>query len=174
VSHVSQKISELSVLQGGWSLVPHTSEVEFHTKIMRLVPVRGTIKAIAGSAYVGPDGSIEGTLILDATTIDTGIKKRDVHLRTADFFDADNHPMIAFAADSVRRYPSGRFEVAGTLTLHGQTRSLTTFVEIRHDAIEAVVSASIQLDRTEWGVGPTRFGPSNIVGVSVTARFIRE
>jgi polyisoprenoid-binding protein YceI len=97
VSQVSQNLNDLSALEGHWSLDLDATTVEFHTKIMRVIPVRGTMKPIEGGARVGSDGAIDGRLILDATTIDTGIKKRDVHLRTADFFDANSHPKIIFA-----------------------------------------------------------------------------
>jgi polyisoprenoid-binding protein YceI len=174
MSQVSQNLNSLSPLEGHWSLDPGTTTVEFHTKIMRVIPVRGTIKAVSGGARVGPDGAVGGNLILDVATIDTGIKKRDAHLRTADFFDADTYPAIEFNTQSARRYPSGSFEVVGSLALHGQTRPLTTLVEIRHLHNEAILSANIDLDRTEWGVGRVRFGPSTAARILITARFVRE
>ncbi|HEY1988135.1 MAG TPA: YceI family protein [Acidimicrobiales bacterium] len=174
MSQVSQNFNELSALEGHWSLDRDRTTVEFHTKIMRVIPVRGTIKAIEGGARVGTDGAIDGNLILDAATIDTGIKKRDAHLRTADFLDTDRHPTIAYTAQSVRKIPSGGYEVVGSLSIHGQTRPLITFVEIQHVPTEVSVSANIDLDRTAWGVGRTRLGPSTTAGVVIKARFIRE
>jgi polyisoprenoid-binding protein YceI len=174
MSQVSQHLSGLSGLEGRWSLDPERTTVEFHTKIMRVVPVRGTIKAIEGRAIVGTDGIVDGTLILDIATIDTGIKKRDIHLRSADFFDADSFPRIIFAAQSARRYPSGRIEVAGSLTLHGETQPLTTFVEIQLGSTDAILSANIEMDRTAWGIGRTRPGLSTSARVEVTAHFVRE
>jgi polyisoprenoid-binding protein YceI len=111
VSNISQNLSDLSSLDGQWSLDPERTTVEFHTKIMRVISVRGSIRAIEGGARFVTDGAVEGNLILDATTIDTGIKKRDAHLRTADFFDTDKFPTIIFEAQSARRFPSGEFEV---------------------------------------------------------------
>jgi polyisoprenoid-binding protein YceI len=174
VPHVSQTLSDLPVLEGQWSLDPDRTTVEFHTKIMRVISVKGRIKATEGRASVVTDGSIDGTLILDVATIDTGIKKRDDHLRTADFFDADRYPTIEFMAQSARRLSSGGFEVRGNLTIHGQTRPLITLVEIRHLPTEVSVSANIELDRTAWGVGRTRLGPSTAARVVVTAHFVRE
>ncbi|HEX3796928.1 MAG TPA: YceI family protein [Acidimicrobiales bacterium] len=172
--HVSQNPSDISVLEGRWSLDPDRTTVEFRTKIMRVIPVKGRIKAVEGGASVVTGGSIDGTLVLDVGTIDTGIKKRDDHLRTADFFDADRYPTIEFAAQSARRLSSGEFEVAGNLTIHGQTRPLMTLVELHHQPTEVRVSANIELDRTAWGVGPTRLGPSTSAQIVVVAHFVRE
>jgi polyisoprenoid-binding protein YceI len=175
VSQISQTLNDLSSLEGHWSLDPEKTTVEFHTKIMRVLPVRGSIKATEGGASVGADGAIDGVLILDAATIDTGIKKRDTHLLTADFFDADNFPTIVFTAQSARRMPSGRHEITGSLALHGQTRPLTIHAEIHHGSTEVTVSATnIDIDRTAWGVGRKRLGPSTTSRIVVHAHFFRD
>jgi polyisoprenoid-binding protein YceI len=174
MSQVSQNLNDLSALVGRWSLDLNRTTVEFHTKLLRVVTVRGTIKAVEGGASVGPDGAIDGTLILDAATINTGIKKRDAHLRTADFFDTDRFPTIVFTAHSARLHSSEGIEVVGSLDLHGQTRPLTALVGIRHDQAEARVSANFDVDRTVWGVGRARFGPSTAARVVLTAHFVKE
>lgn len=174
MSQVSQNLIDLSAFDGYWSLNPDRTTVEFHTKIMRVIPVKGRIKATEGGVRLGTDGDIDGSLILDVATIDTGIKKRDAHLRSADFFDADRYPTIIFTAQSVGTFQSGRSELKGSITLHGQTRPLTTLVEIEHVPTEVRVSANINLDRTAWGVGRTRLGPSTTAHVVVEARFVRK
>jgi polyisoprenoid-binding protein YceI len=174
VPYVSQNLSDLSDLEGQWCLDLSRTTVEFHTKIMRVIPVKGRIKAIEGRGSVVDDGSIDGSLVLDVASIDTGIKKRDDHLRTTDFFDADQYPTIEYRAQSARRLPSGEFEVTGTLTIHGQTRPLINQVEIQHLPTEVVVSANIELDRTAWGIGRARLGPPTAARVVVTAHFVRS
>lgn len=173
MSQVSQNLNDLSALEGRWSLDLERTTVEFHTKIMRVVPVRGTIKAIEGGACVGTDGAIDGNLILDAGTIDTGIKKRDAHLQTADFFDVDRHPHMIFTAHSAHRVASGRFEVIGSLTIHGRTRPLTTITEIHHVSTEINVSAKIDLNRSAWDVGRTLPGLATTTRIVVKACFVR-
>jgi polyisoprenoid-binding protein YceI len=172
VPQLSQNVNDLSALVGHWSLDLDRTTVEFHTKIMRVIPVRGRIRAIEGGASVS-EGAVDGNLILDVATIDTGINKRDVHLRTADFFDADRYPTIVFTAQSARKSASGGIEVVGSLTLHGQTRPLITVVEMQHAPTEVSVSATIDLDRTAWGIGRTRLGPSTAARVVVKACFVR-
>lgn len=174
MSQVSQNLNDLSGLEGHWTLDPDSTTVEFHTKMMRVVSVKGRIKATEGGVRVGTDGEIDGNLILDVNTIDTGIKRRDVHLRSPDFFDSDRYPTIVFTVQSVCGVRSGRLELMGSLTVHGQTRPLTALVEISHSATEATISANIDLDRTAWGVGRRRLGPSTTARIVATARFVRQ
>jgi polyisoprenoid-binding protein YceI len=171
---VRQQYIDLSTLEGGWTLEPEGTFVEFHTKLMRVVPVKGHIKAIKGSVTVDSDGAIDAILVLDATTMDTGIKKRDAHLRTADFLDVDKYPTMIFAAQSARRYPSGQFELMGSLTLHGQSRPLTMFVEVEQTSAAVTASAEVLIDRTAWGVGRARLGLATATRVEVTARFVKQ
>ena len=58
-----------------------------------------------------------------AASIDTKNTRRDTHLRSADFFDSDNHPDITFTADDIQASGQGAM-VTGTLTVHGRTRPL--------------------------------------------------
>ena len=91
---------------------------------MGLIPVRGVFREVSGSGTVSPDGTATGTLLVAAASIDTQNTKRDTHLRSADFFDSDNHPDISFTADDIR--PSGQgVAVTGSLTIRGRTRPLS-------------------------------------------------
>ena len=83
-------------------LDPDRTSIVFHTKAFWVFPVKGTAKAIEGAGTVGADGSISGTLVIDAASIDTKLKRRDAHLRTADFFEVERFPAITFEATSGR------------------------------------------------------------------------
>ncbi len=69
---------------------------------MWIVPVKGTAKALSGDGHVGADGSVQGTLVIDAASINTKNKKRDAHLRTDDFFEVDKYPTLTFTVDGGR------------------------------------------------------------------------
>ncbi len=64
-----------------------------------------------------------------AASIDTGIEKRDKHLRSPDFFDAEAHANLTFKSTKVTEKSDGVYEVTGDLTMHGKTKSYT--VEVR-------------------------------------------
>jgi len=109
-----------------WHIDPHHSLAEFSARHMMLSKVRGRFTGVTGSIVDAVDepkySSVKAQI--DVTTLITGDPQRDEHLRSADFFDVDKHPTIAF----VSRRVSGsreRFSVTGDLTIRGQTREVT-------------------------------------------------
>ena len=83
----------VAVATGLWQLDPSATTVAVRQKTMwGLVTVKGAFTAVTGQGEVRADGSAVGTLTLRAASLDTGNAKRDTHLKSADFFDADNHP----------------------------------------------------------------------------------
>ena len=94
---------------GRWVLDPAGSRAEFHVKhFWGAVTVHGSFGQITGEGSVGPDGTVTGRVCIEASSLGTGNKKRDEHLRSADFFDAGRHPQVVLtvtAATPVGRRP---------------------------------------------------------------------
>ena len=81
-----------------------------------MVPVKGVFREVTGSGTVSAAGDVAGTITVAAGSIDTKMKKRDDHLRSADFFDVANTPDITFTVEQVT--PSGEgVTVTGALTV---------------------------------------------------------
>ena len=95
---------------GAWVLAPEKTTVRFRTKSMWILPVKGTAGALRGNTDAGSDGAVNGTLGIDAASFDTQNKKRDVHLRSEDFFEVAKSPTI-FCAKEVRLAASRRMAV---------------------------------------------------------------
>jgi polyisoprenoid-binding protein YceI len=92
---------------------------------------------------------------IEVASIDTGISKRDTHLRSADFFDAQKFPAITFKSRAVKRTGERQAEVAGDLTMHGITRPMILHVEMLSQAADGrsrwkVTTAP--LSRREFGL----------------------
>jgi polyisoprenoid-binding protein YceI len=139
-------------LSGDWVLDPRSSSIRLKSKVMGLIPVNGVFREITGAGTVRPDGEISGTLTVAAASIDTGNTRRDIHLRSPDFFDSGNHPDITFAADGIR--PAGRGAVlTGALTVRGQTEPLSVdaAVSVQGDG-EVLLDASVQINRADFGL----------------------
>lgn len=156
---------------GKWVLDPDRTSIVFHTKAMWVFPAKGTAKAIEGVGTVDPDGGLSGTLVIDAASIDTKNKKRDAHLRTADFFEVERFPTITFEVTSGRLAGSGKLELTGTLTVHGQTRPLSVVADLSVAADSVTVSTEVAIDRSEWGLSLTPFGAGLKNNVMINARF---
>lgn len=164
---------ELRDFVGKWVLDPDRTSIVFHTKAMWVFPTKGAAKAIEGLGTVSTDGALSGTLIIDAASIDTKNKKRDAHLRTADFFDVETFPTITFEATGGRLADSGKLELAGTLTVHGRTRPLTVVADLSVADDTVTVSAEVAIDRSEWGLSLTPFGAGLKNRIMISAYFGR-
>lgn len=107
------------------------STAQFAVKHMMVSTVRGEFRKLAGTANLDDRNlaasSIEASI--DASTIDTGVDKRDEHLRSADFFDVAKHPKITFKSTEVKKAGVEKYKVTGNLTLHGVTKRVVLEVE---------------------------------------------
>jgi polyisoprenoid-binding protein YceI len=137
---------------GTWKVDPVHSSVEFQVKHLGIATVKGQFKEFEGTLEVTPDGvSAHGTV--QTASVDTREPQRDAHLRSADFFDADQNPEITFKSSAVRSIDDEDFEIEGDFTLHGITRPLTLNAtlegtETDHEGHPRVgISAKAQISR---------------------------
>ena len=109
---------------------PETSELTFHAT-SRLMNADGRFSRFAGDVTVDPAdlNTARVTVSVEAASLDTGISRRDRHLRREDFFDVEKFPAITF--ESLRVEGAGRrLLVVGRLTLHGVTREMRVPVDV--------------------------------------------
>ncbi len=108
--------AEHGLPDGVWNVDAQRSEVSFAVKEMwGLRTVRGVFTWVDGNLKVQGDDAA-GALTIDAESVDTGNARRDEHLRSADFFDVDQHPQIVFTARGVTSH-DGRLTIAGYLAI---------------------------------------------------------
>ena len=113
-----------------YAIDPSHSTVEFIARHMMITKVRGRFGAVQGTIVV-PDGSdrpSEVDVTIDAKSIDTREEQRDAHLRSADFFDTENTPVIAFKSSHIEG-TADDFKITGELSMHGVTREVTLNAE---------------------------------------------
>ncbi len=114
-----------------WIFEPGHTEAEFRSRHMMVTWVRGLFKDIHGQMEFDWDTCLETTFEgeIDATKLWTGEPMRDDHLRSADFFDTDNHPRIPFKGRFVRRTGADSFEAEAELTIRGNTQTVPLAVD---------------------------------------------
>lgn len=99
------------------------------------------------------------TALIDVTTIDTGIRLRDAHLRSSQFFDASRYPQMTFYSTFVEKVGDGSWRVVGNLTVRDITKEvvLQTVYEGQtphpDGSRRAAFSASTILSRRTFGLG---------------------
>jgi polyisoprenoid-binding protein YceI len=114
-----------------WKIDPAHSSADFKVKHMMISHVKGSFSGLSGTLNENPadptQSSVEATV--DISTISTGDAQRDAHLKSADFFDQEKYPTMAFKSAEVIKKGEGEYAVTGDLTLHGVTRPVTFAVE---------------------------------------------
>ncbi len=148
---------------------PEASEITFRAT-SRLMNAEGHFGRFSGDVVADPAGLTGAriSLTIDAASLETGIEMRDKHLRSADFFDIERFPTIAF--QSVRVESAGRrATVMGRLTLHGVTREIAVPVDVQITETALVASGEFIVNRGEYAMNYNSF--LNPIGNEVRVAF---
>jgi polyisoprenoid-binding protein YceI len=143
---------------GTWSIDPIHSEVGFSVRHMMVSKVRGKFTKFSGEIVTGEDilGS-SVTAEIDLASIDTGAEQRDGHLRSPDFFDTDNHPVMTYQATGLRA-DGDDYVLDGELTLKGVTKNVPLTLELNgfgpdaYGGTRAGFTATGEINRQDFGV----------------------
>jgi polyisoprenoid-binding protein YceI len=107
------------------------SDIFFTVRHMVITKVRGRFLKWEGTLVLDeqdlPESRVE--VSIDAASISTGDEKRDGHLRSADFLDAEKFPKLTFKSTKVEKVPGDKLKVTGDLTIRDVTKSVTLDVE---------------------------------------------
>ncbi|WP_069386333.1 YceI family protein [Cellulosimicrobium cellulans] len=143
---------------GTYALDASHSHAAFTVRHAGISKVRGTLAITGGAITVGDDlESTSVTAELDAASVSTGDDNRDNHLRSADFWDAENKPTWAFTSTSVTA-DGDDYVVAGDLTINGVTKPVELATEFAGTATDpfgnprAGFEATTQISRKEFGL----------------------
>lgn len=113
-----------------WNVDTAHSSLEFVVKHMMISKAKGNFNNFEATIEADPkdltDSKIEFTI--DPSSIDTRNKDRDDHLRSADFFDIENHPKVTFVATEIKKKSDRNYDVTGDLTIRGTTKPVTVDV----------------------------------------------
>lgn len=143
-----------------WTIDQSHTTAGFSVKHMMVTNVHGTFGKVEGTiTYDGADVStIAADITIDAASINTNNERRDTHLRSADFFDVENHPTLTFRSKRVEEVGDGRFRLIGDLTMRGVTKEVALDVEGPSPVINAGrvfkvgASASTSINRQDFGL----------------------
>jgi polyisoprenoid-binding protein YceI len=145
---------------GTWEIDPSHQSFEFVARHL-MAKVRGKFPGVSGAATVAEvpgDSALE--IEIDTTTVDTGDAIRDGHLRSNDFFGAEDHPTISFRSTGVRPGDGENlWKVDGELTIKGTTRPVTVDLEFLGGAVDPWGNQRIgfsgvvaEVNREDWGL----------------------
>lgn len=154
-----------------WYIDPAHSQVTFSVKHMMVSTVRGRLGKLSGRLELDPKApeKADFEIGVDVRGIDTGDPKRDGHLRSGDFFDAEKHPEIVFKSNAIFPKGDGRYAASGELTVRGVTRPASFDIELTGIGVDGQggqhlgATATTTLDRTAFGLTWNMPVPSGVL-----------
>lgn len=146
-------------ISGDYTLDPTHTRIGFSTRHAMVTTVRGQFTEFSGTAHVDAanPGASKVALSIQTASIDTGVADRDAHLRSADFFNADENKEITFVSTHVERNGDD-WVITGDLTINQITKPVTVPFELTGSAQDPFGNLRIgfeggtAISRKEWGV----------------------
>ena len=143
---------------GTWTLDPAHTEVAFSVRHAGISKVRGVFSDVSGELNVAEDASqSNGQVVVGMNSVDTKNETRDNHVRSAEFFDVENHPQMTYKITGLE-LNDGEGTVTGELTLRGVTKPVKLDAEFNGVAVDAFgvtragFTASTSISRKEFNV----------------------
>ncbi len=154
-------------VQPNWTILEEVSYVSFSIKNMGTT-VTGRFDSPYGIIYFNPSEPEKAffDVKVDVRTIDTGIRKRDRHLLSADFFEADTYPYIYFTAESVQK-KGKQYEVTGKMKLKYTTSRITIPFQFIDNGEQGLFSGNMTINRFDYGVGGNYFTMGEEVQIEI-------
>ena len=132
-----------------WKIDSAHSEVGFKVKHLVISTVSGKFNSFEGKLEGDPEDLTNAkiTFSADIDSIDTGNEQRNGHLKSADFFDAANHPKLNFTSTSIEKKEDSEYKVTGNLEIRGTTKPVTLNVEFGgiHDNLYGQTVAGFEI-----------------------------
>lgn len=161
---------------GVWNLVPAHSAITFKVKnFWGLINVKGQFTEFNGDGQLTGKGSVFGRLDIDVASLRTGIGRRDKHLLSADFFDAERFPKITVVVTALQPKAGKGAELRASFSIKGVTDPVPLAVTITElDDGSVQIAGEAQIERSQFDLGWNKLGMvSGGVTASAQAVFVR-
>jgi polyisoprenoid-binding protein YceI len=153
-------VETLESLTGEYTIDAAHSRLGFAARHAMVTKVRGQFNEFDGTAHLDFADPTKSTaeVTIKAESVDTHNEQRDAHLRTNDFFDAPNYPLITFRSTSVEKVDDERFALTGDLTIKETTKPVTIEFEFSGTAVDPFgnvrvgFEGSTTINRRDWKV----------------------
>jgi len=144
---------------GEYAIDPAHTAVEFVGRHLMITKVRGRFADVSGTITIDDEPERSHVEVeVKVASLDTGNGDRDGHLRSPDFLNVDQYPIITFRSTKVEAARSGTWAVSGDLTVRDVTRPITLEVDLDGAGASptgderVAFSAATDFDREDWGL----------------------
>ncbi|MEU8582769.1 YceI family protein [Streptomyces abikoensis] len=150
----------LAALTGDYTIDPAHSSIGFTVRHAMVTNVKGSFPQHEGTLRLDGSDPARSTAAIDVRidSVDTGIKDRDAHLLSDDFFDAEAFPLMTFRSTAAERVGGDRYRLTGDLTIKDVTRPLSIDLEFNGSATDVYgnervgFEGSAEILRSDWGL----------------------
>ncbi|HXY54336.1 MAG TPA: YceI family protein [Nitrospirota bacterium] len=114
-----------------WNIDPDHSNLGFKIKHLMVSNVKGNFNIYSGIVEINDKDTTKSKVevTIDTNSVNTNVKKRDDHLRSADFFDVAKYPTMTFVSKKVTIVGQDKLKITGDFTLHGVTKEVVLDLE---------------------------------------------
>ena len=172
-------IINTSIAQSTWSFDKDHSKVTFSVTHLMISEVSGQFNEFEGKVVSKSDDFADSQIefTINVGSIDTDNEKRDGHLRSGDFFDAEKYPTITFKSKSFKKAKGKNYKLTGDMTIRDVTKEITLdviyFGTIKDDGYgntKAGFKITAEINRMDFGVkwNSVLEGGGVVVGETVT------
>ncbi len=146
-----------------WKADPAHTQVSFEVIHMGIAEIEGQFNEFDGSIMASKEdfSDAQYEMVIQVPSIDTGVERRDTHLKSPDFFDAEKYPEMTFKSTSSEKVGEGKYKVHGNLTFHGITKPVTldvwhrgTIENPQNGNIISGFAISGNVKRSDYNLGP--------------------
>jgi polyisoprenoid-binding protein YceI len=174
--------SSLACAAETYKLDPAHTSIVFRVKHLGLAYVFGRFNGPTGSFVFDATSPSKSAVEMQAETknVDTAVEKRDNHLKSPDFFNAGEYPLVSFKSKSVKKLSENTYAVSGDLALLGKTRPITVEVHATGAGkdpwgnFRRGFQTSFSIKRSDFGMDFMMDGVSDEVHLTVSVEGIRQ
>ncbi len=140
---------------------PAHTTAGFAVKHMVVTTVRGEFTKVSSTLHWNKEdpGKSSVDVKIDAASVNTNNEKRDTHLKSPDFFDAQKCPEITFKSNRIAKESADKYKVSGDLTMHCVTRPVSLDVQFADRPVKSpwgttiyAANATGRIKRSDWGL----------------------
>lgn len=180
---------QFSTGQTQWNIDPMHTNVRFSVKHLGIAFVDGEFLKFEGTVESASDSKLTGgevNFTIEVNSIFTRVDQRDAHLKSDDFFDAEQYPQIIFRHGKLEHLKDNVYQLTGELTMKDVTRKVT-FNVIQNGIItdpwgntRAGITATTTIDRTEFNINYNEKLPTGVfvvgknIEVVVNAEMVKQ
>jgi len=175
--------TDTAVTTGTWALDASHTEIGFTVRHL-MSKVRGTFETFEGTIVSADDITASTvTVSVDLASVNTGTADRDAHLRSGDFFNAEENPKMTFTSTGVVAKGGNDFVVTGDLTIKGVTKSVELATELLGEGgdpwggTRVGLEATTTISRKEFGIDfniPVEGADKLMIGDKITINIVAE